>query len=528
MSRRTNPGIVSVQLGRDLYQRYERAGSYPRSRLLKEAVRWYLEGSVGIMDLGSLYRTSRVDTGSVPLLSADIGEQSRLLIEDIARERDTSSSAVLRAIVRTYLDKHFPLSALNGESMIPEDSLRHETDGLAVDVLEPEFEAIDPWVDFGIESTRGGVRFGATDVDETATITAAIRPLIPSSMCDESHPYGYPDDLVRCVVDSVYSINANYFGHVVPVLNRLVKYRVDHHAAIQTASEFLSEFAPHLDDDGSWLARNVFQNAQRTSTQSGILKARAVVEYIQILRRHGVERPSDLVPRFNDQALQRDLARVPGDGFEGIRRDYLFMLAGRTDLLKWDRQLKRFFERHLGHVPSKGRALEILRAVVESLRSTFPCLTVRSLDRIIWGELSGAGSTNEFEIPRPPSGSSALPITAPPHSSGRESSVAICLNCYRRGLKRYGSLSASRVSRVTVTTYLSDGERFVNFFESGLMNVKGTRQRTTPREFVAIEDLVEFIEALVQGGMTLSSAVVYGTPVRGAFDSLDRACPHRQ
>ena len=520
MERRTNQGIASVQLGRSLYERYERAGVWPKGRLLQMAVQWYLEDkSVKHEDLGPLFRTSSVDTGKVPLLSADIGELNRTLVEGIAREARTSASAVLRAIVRHYLDIHHPDTASSAVE--------------ATHVNEPQQRP--QWSSGGPGTRRDADREGeefrrhtlGSHTDEIAIITAALRPLIPSSLCDKARPYGYPDDLVLCVIDDVFSINANYFGHVIPVLNRFRRYCDDRGATVQTSAQFLAEFASHLDDGGTWLAQNVFRNAQRTSTKSGILKALAVVEFIKILHEHGIETPSDLAPRYEDSELQRALARVPGDGLEDIRRDYLWMLVGRSDILKWDRQLKRFFQRHLGYLPTKARAYEILRAVVEVLRSSFPCLNVRMLDGFIWGEFAGVGSASDLEV-SPNTPTAVGPLTTPSaRSDGRESREEICLSCYRRGLMLYGSHRSGQVSQVTLSTYLSDGERFASFFESGVMVVKRSTQCTTPRERVSVQDLSEFIEALVRGGMPMSSAVVYGTPVRGAFAALDVDCTHR-
>jgi len=236
------------------------------------------------------------------------------------------------------------------------------------------------------------------DSSDAAILLTATWELVPASLCDTLDEYGYPDDLAKCIVDAIWSIGSKYWIHVVPLLRRFDTARDLLHEDARTPSGFLDSFRTLLGDDGEQMADRVFANRQRTSSRSGILKSSAVEQWLEVLRRHGIEHTVDLVNKYSDSALQRELAAVKGDGEDGIRRDYLFMLAGRKDLLKWDRQLKKFIKQHLGRTPTRDEALGILSAVVEDLRAVYPWLDVRALDHIIWKEESGAGEKNEFAV----------------------------------------------------------------------------------------------------------------------------------
>jgi hypothetical protein len=95
-----------------------------------------------------------------------------------------------------------------------------------------------------------------------------------------------------------------------------------------------------------------------------------------------------------------------------------------------------------------------------------------------------------------------------------------CLTCYDEGLIAFIESRSHRLSPVTSATYISDGRRFSKFFIEGAMRVKGQWMSTSARGesgCVGADEVDEFLNALVMGGMAPSSVNPYRTPIEGAL-----------
>jgi len=193
-----------------------------------------------------------------------------------------------------------------------------------------------------------------------------------------------------CVIDAVYSINARY-EQVKRVVERycnkygLKMYRKRNEPLPpRSEQDAVSHLLPRMRSLGdAKFAEDVFQHRGRTSPRNGILKAEAVRRFAEALADHGVEHLQDMPHAVRDSSLERAIKRVPGQR-SGISLKYFFMNAGRDDLIKPDRMIRRYLERALSRAVEISECQPLLSAVVAELRGQFPHLTPRLLDERIW------------------------------------------------------------------------------------------------------------------------------------------------
>ena len=150
----------------------------------------------------------------------------------------------------------------------------------------------------------------------------------------------------------------------------------------QTLSAFIAIARSMPFDD---LAANVFQNRQRTSSRSGILKAEAAILFAEALVRQGIERFADMQDTARVARVYTDILAIPGQR-SGISWDYYLMLAGSDDYIKADRMVCRYVGRALGlsqsATPQHAKGLLLDAAAV--LKVSHPSVTPRALDYAIW------------------------------------------------------------------------------------------------------------------------------------------------
>lgn len=162
-------------------------------------------------------------------------------------------------------------------------------------------------------------------------------------------PDGYPKSLALCVLDAVWSLNANYDRHVLPVLGgyRELRRAAGADPGADTASDLLAAIRAV---GGPERFATEVGNRQRTATHSGApLKADAVVQAAEVLVRAGIETPSDLAAAVAGEhaELKRSWRQVPGQRSSDVGWRYLLLLAG-SDQVKPDRMVRRFVAAALG------------------------------------------------------------------------------------------------------------------------------------------------------------------------------------
>lgn len=196
--------------------------------------------------------------------------------------------------------------------------------------------------------------------------------------------------LPHCVIDAVYSIGVRYEG-VQNVVRRYCNY-FDVSQVRPSREELpsrpeqqpLSDLVRNMEVLGiERFTRHIFQNSQRTSSQSGILKSDAVFRFARVLSSHSIDFFQDISSHIDDTDLERELRNIPGQS-SGISIDYFFMLAGDGRLIKPDRHVLGFLRRVLSRTCGIEEARSLLSNACVTLRPRFPQLTPRVLDYVIW------------------------------------------------------------------------------------------------------------------------------------------------
>ena len=224
-------------------------------------------------------------------------------------------------------------------------------------------------------------------------LTDRIKKLVSSSSLELPAEYFY-SSLAFCLADSIFSMGVRYQSvqNVVANLSSAIKvpcFRNSEYAPY-TLVQF-SDYLARFSDDK--LADCVFQNRQRTSPTSGILKAGAVRVACDVLLKHGI---SDFEQVSEDSLndVQPDFLKIKGQG-SGISFKYFCMLAGNENLVKPDRMICRFIETALSlpNTPLPEQAESYFFDAYNRLKLDNPKLTPRILDYILWDYQRGADST---------------------------------------------------------------------------------------------------------------------------------------
>lgn len=195
--------------------------------------------------------------------------------------------------------------------------------------------------------------------------------------------------LPLCVVDAVFSIGVRYTSTQKVVSNlcefagwtRFAASREARRAGGRGISDLISMF-DKISVEG--MVERAFQNRQRTSSRSGILKAEAVLLYCRALADAGINDFSDLDAERREYA-EAIILGLPGQS-SGIAFDYFMMLAGDDNLIKPDRMVQRY----VGHalemdsVPQPRQAAILVRLAAKELRNRGQLWTPLSLDNAIW------------------------------------------------------------------------------------------------------------------------------------------------
>ena len=195
--------------------------------------------------------------------------------------------------------------------------------------------------------------------------------------------------LPLCVVDAVFSIGVRYTS-TQKVVSNLCEYagwtRFFASREARGAGEYgIGDLNSMFDKFGAeGMAESVFQNRQRTSSRSGILKAEAVLLYCRTLIKAGINDFPDLDVERREYA-EAIILGLPGQS-SGIAFDYFMMLAGDDNLIKPDRMVQRYVAHalDLDSVPQPRQAAILVRLAAKELRTRGQLWTPLSLDNAIW------------------------------------------------------------------------------------------------------------------------------------------------
>lgn len=193
-----------------------------------------------------------------------------------------------------------------------------------------------------------------------------------------------------CIVDAVWSIGANYDKVVVPLVRErfAAKFGIDQPTI--PAAEPLPDDPLPLSNlrDLTVDSLTALTNRQRTSTRGGIRKSDAVLRHFDVFREHNVDTLQAALCVFSDAerfaALDKALRSIPGEGGYGIRRNYLWMVIGQDDLIKPDRMVLRWLDRHGVKTDPDGA-----RKIIAAIAARMPLREGRrptpwEIDHAIW------------------------------------------------------------------------------------------------------------------------------------------------
>ncbi len=195
--------------------------------------------------------------------------------------------------------------------------------------------------------------------------------------------------LPLCVVDAVFSIGVRYTS-TQKVVSNLCEFagwmRFVTSREARGAGEYgIGDLILMFDEFGiEGMVERAFQNRQRTSSRSGILKAEAVLLYCRALTEAGINDFPDLDAERREYA-EAIILGLPGQS-SGIAFDYFMMLAGDDNLIKPDRMVQRYVGCALGleSVPQPRQAAILVRLAAKELRQRGRHWTPLSLDHAIW------------------------------------------------------------------------------------------------------------------------------------------------
>ncbi len=217
---------------------------------------------------------------------------------------------------------------------------------------------------------------------------------------NQNKEYFY-SSLPLCVIDSIFSIGVNYKGVQNVIKNVCEKFiinieRINFKKLPEISEQIsVSDFKKLLENQTyDELANNIFKNRQRTSTVNGILKAEAVIHFLDVLIKFQVEYFQDVEKLYDDKDFESEIKQIKGQS-SGISLKYFFMLAGNDNLIKPDRMILRFISNILKRKISIDECQPILVQVSnELLKLKFVNMNPKLLDNRIWNYQRDLNSKN--------------------------------------------------------------------------------------------------------------------------------------
>lgn len=198
----------------------------------------------------------------------------------------------------------------------------------------------------------------------------------------------YYNSIVFCVIDSIYSIGANYISTKNVVTTYCSQYSLEKcHDVCSTPSDkhTINDFLQILSiselcgrDEQS-----VFHNFQRTSTRNGILKAEAVKKIAFLLNEFRINTIKEIRECNYIEVLRVAFEKVKGQN-SGLSFSYFMMLSGDDQYIKIDRWIRRFVSICTNTDDDSEKIKDDLFSVCFELRKINPKLTPRLLDYVIW------------------------------------------------------------------------------------------------------------------------------------------------
>ena len=222
-------------------------------------------------------------------------------------------------------------------------------------------------------------------MDEISRIATAVIALDPRA---RQHRW---TSLTYCIVDAVWSIGSDYEKVVIKMVRNVASVFDDESPAITAKlalptdpvplKSFLERFQ-HTDE------LVMVTNHQITSPRHGTLKAEVVRQHAERLHDANVDTLAEAQELLDDPARAEEvdhaLRGLPGDGQNGVRRGYLWMLVGDENRVKPDRMVLRWLLKQGSKARDPATAALLLRQVAEHLTESGRPTTPWEVDHAIW------------------------------------------------------------------------------------------------------------------------------------------------
>lgn len=253
---------------------------------------------------------------------------------------------------------------------------------------------IPKWFQDWCVQNRIEIRLEMRILGESLKLAGRIKKDIDLNNLPLDDEYYYAS-LPLCVIDAVFSIGVNYKSVEKTIENytsffKIPKIRDPKNVLPpknkqESIKDFIKKYDNHTPVE---FASKIYKNRQRTSTTSGILKAKAVYDFACVLAKHNINYFQDFQNLKSYKQLEADIKKVKGQK-SGISFDYFVMLAGSDNFVKPDRMIIRYIENAIGRsAGSEQKALDearlLLPLATAILKRRFSHLTPRLVDHALW------------------------------------------------------------------------------------------------------------------------------------------------
>lgn len=188
--------------------------------------------------------------------------------------------------------------------------------------------------------------------------------------------------LSACLVDCVYSLRAKYYAVTIPIVDRYASLYMN--GSKTAAGDTVSMLVQHIEEIGGpkSFADQVLQNHQELGGHAHIPKENVLYQLAKYLKLLHIDTIEEFREFESPELLEIIIHAVKGMGDAGT--NYLFMLAGDPNRCKPDVHIHHCIRDACGENVSNEECQILFRDAVKILKRSYPQLTVRSLDGIIW------------------------------------------------------------------------------------------------------------------------------------------------
>jgi len=220
-------------------------------------------------------------------------------------------------------------------------------------------------------------------------VNLTIQNLEPQFFKPLSNEYYY-QSLTLAAIDAVFSARARYQSVQAVVERYCQRYNLDRYRNQKEylpsldSQEHISSLIQKLEQAGtSYFAERVFRNKSKTSRR---LKADVLLDLLRVVRDCGIQTFQEIQPILSDTDKQDDLLHklIEIHGIGEATSRYFLMLAGNDQMVKPDTMILRFIRNALGKTVGSVEAVHLIQATSECLSKSYPHISPRRLDHLIW------------------------------------------------------------------------------------------------------------------------------------------------